>query len=790
MSIYAPLKFQTDAVNKLTICFLRMWKNGGRHLPLVFKAPTGSGKTFMTTNFINELNNRPDWDEDKAFIWITFSDDLAMQSRQKFEAYFENTIKNELLTVNDLNRGKLYKNDVLFLNWQKIVSRAAANRVLRRPEDESMHKETGVYFEDFIDNTHADGREIILIIDESHTHSSTHLSQQMIDYIDPRIILEVSATPENEPGIFDIEEGRAGAVYVRRDDVVDDGLIKEKIRIQTKEELDRFKGDDQDELLLKLGMIKREELRRQFQKLGKNINPLMLIQLPNDDSRLHDLGERKKEEIVLDYLRKHGVDIDSRVAMWFDGNRKNLDFISDNDDEVEFLLFKQAAGTGWDCPRAHVLVMFREIQSSTFYAQTVGRILRMAEPHSKEDYVNTPDLRTGFLYTNYRRDEIKDIETVTGNEPPSIFTGIRDKFKGELTDFSLESAFISRVDYGDLASSAKFQASLIKSFNEYFDIQYEDIADKLTEKLEVRGLETNPVIHNSLVANAVFDDFDLMSLEFKRKGRDVELVVSVNDIEKMFNFFCYKVLEEQTDEDARITNLARSWPRLKSAIRQWFIKSVYYEPRRFYRIFVNDMLKDAGSVFRPAITKALKDFRPILKKVLQDRKRKIEAANLPVFRFLDNYAFTKSYEPIEQKKCVLEKACFRKDYSGRENELRFVRYLEAQPDIKWWFKNGDSGKDYFALRYFNTTEQAERLFYPDWIVRFTDGRIGIFDTKSGITLNTEGRAKGLAERLIELGPDFVGGIVRYANGVYEYCSSADYDDITPSNNNWLPIRDI
>ena len=46
-------------------------------------AETGSGKTFMVTNFVHGLNSLPNWDYDKAFIWITFSDDLAMQSKDK-----------------------------------------------------------------------------------------------------------------------------------------------------------------------------------------------------------------------------------------------------------------------------------------------------------------------------------------------------------------------------------------------------------------------------------------------------------------------------------------------------------------------------------------------------------------------------------------------------------------------------------------------------------------------------------------------------------------------------------
>jgi type III restriction enzyme len=94
------------------------------------------------------------------------------------------------------------------------------------------------------------------------------------------------------------------------------------------------------------------------------------------------------------------------------------------------------------------------------------------------------------------------------------------------------------------------------------------------------------------------------------------------------------------------------------------------------------------------------------------------------------------------------------------------------------------------LRYFNTREQKDKLFYPDWIIRFSNGKIGIFDTKAGMTLNTEGRAVGLAIKLNELGENYIGGIVRYANGVFQYCHSVDYDDMTPANNQWHNLNDI
>lgn len=790
MSVLCPLGFQREAVDKLVISFKKLWRTGNRRLLLVFKSPTGSGKTFMMSSFINELNNLPDWDEDKAFIWITFSDDLAMQSKRKFVDYFENTLKNELLTIDDFNRGKLYKNDILFINWQKLVSRSAENRKLRRPENEEEQKESVYYFEDVIEKTHSDDREIILVIDESHMHKTTTLAKEIVNKVNPRIVIDVSATPDHEPKAQDVEEGREGFVYVKREDVVNQGLIKEKIIVQTEEELKRYGKSDLDEILLKLGMTKREELRQQFEALGKKVNPLMMIQLPNDDHRLHDLGEKKKEDIVLDFLRSRGVDIGSKVALWFDKNKKNLDFISDNDDEIDFLLFKQAAGTGWDCPRAHVLVMFREITSSTFYAQTVGRILRMAEPHNKEDFKNTTDLRSGFLYTNYHRDEIKDIETVVGNKPETIFTGVKDEFKEDIKDFELESSFIPRVDYGDLASSVAFQKSFIESMDTFFDLTVDDILEKLLQKLKAKGLDLDPKLTDRLVVDAQFENIDQMSFDFRMKGGEYNLELSVNDIEKLFNYYCYYILTEQTDEEAKITNIARSWSPLKSSLRVWSRKSLKLDSLQFYKIFINDIMKEAHSVFRPAITKALKDYRPTLDKILKERKSKAEKHESPVFRIKDTYSFTDDCSLINQSRCILEECYLKKDYSGRDNELNFIKYMDNSEKVHWWFKNGDSGKDYFSLKYYNTTEQEERLFYPDWIIKLSDQRFGIFDTKFGQTLRTEGRAKGLANKLQNLGKNFVGGIVCFADGIYKYCDSSEYDDITPSNNKWKPLSNL
>jgi len=788
MAKFTPLPFQQEAIDVLKEMFVRLWVNPERQLPLVLKSPTGSGKTFTSASFINELNGLPNWDQDKAFIWITFSDDLAMQSKEKFQDYFRNSLKNDLLTINDINNGKLKKNDILFLNWQKLVSRSAENRILRRPEDPEMRKESGSYWEDFIDETHKEGREIILVVDEIHRNRTTILAQEIVNYIDPKIIYGISATPSNED---ELKARRHNSYFeVPRQRVVDEGLIKDKIVVQTDEDLRKHGGEDLDRVLLDLGIEKKNKLKEQFEKLGKTINPLVLIQLPNDDKELQDRGEKTKEEVVTNCLKELGVE-DKKIARWF-ANHPRPSFLEENDDEHDFLLFKQAAGTGWDCPRAHVLIMFREISSHTFYAQTVGRILRMVEPQKKDDYKYNPDLRTGYLFTNYERHDINsDYEKITGNKLFIYKSKLKSKFKEDVKDFQLESAFLSRVDYGDLADSVKFQKSFVESMNRYFGITQDDILEKAQQKLAKRGVEFNPNVTNKLIVNAEYTDFDQLSLDLKTKGEDKDFEMSQNDVEKTFNYLCYQVLKEQTDDDSRITNVARSWSPLKSALRVW-LKGIFGpDIALFYRLFVYDILQNAGSKFRPAITKALKDYRPILNKILEQRQKKQKEKEAPIFTLSDLvYQYTEDYVEIEQNNCLMD-SCYLRNYDGKQNEENFVRYIDRKTDsVKWWLKNGDSGKDAFSLLYFNKTNQKDSVFYPDWIIQFNNGKVGIFDTKAGQFLNTEGRAEGLARKLQELGNNFVGGIARFSNGVWEYCDSVDYDDVTPSNNEWKLIEDL
>ena len=239
----------------------------------------------------------------------------------------------------------------------------------------------------------------------------------------------------------------------------------------------------------------------------------------------------------------------------------------------------------------------------------------MAEPDKKEDYNNLQELRTGFLYTNYQRNEVVIPDQSNANRPKIFISYLREDLINKVKNFKLESAFISRVDYGDLASSYKFQMSFMNSMNKYFNLTANDILGKELNKLKEKGIELYPVITNKIIVDAEFEDFDQLYLDFHNKGADLDFEVSHNDIEKTFNYFCYQLLKEQTDEDAKIANVSRSWAPFKSALRVWLKNALGIDYQYYYKVFVFDIL-GASSKFRPAITQAFKDYKPILKAVI------------------------------------------------------------------------------------------------------------------------------------------------------------------------------
>ena len=758
--------FQENAISELRKQFLELWKSDNRKIQLVFKAPTGSGKTIMVAQLLKDLTGDPQFDADKAFIWISFSEDSYSQSKKKLADYYGGAGELDLLDLNDMERKKLNKNNVFFINWQKIKDSTKEGRRLRRT-DEKTDGEEGM-FDEFIKNTHTDKRELILIVDEAHRDSDTELAEELINLIDPKIILKITATPKHIPDVSEINHKRAGFVEVDRDEVVAAGLIKEKIITQTKEDIEKLekKEIDQDELLLKLAFNKRLELREYYDNLGLKINPLVLIQLPNDDKARKETLDKSKLDIVKDFLNKNGIK-EKDIAIWLSDKKENLDEIEKNDSEVSFLIFKQAAATGWDCPRASVLVMFREIKNPIFHTQTVGRILRTVNGQ----FYPIPELNRGYLFTNYERNTIELPDNKGGKNKPFIYKSER---KPSIKPLRLESTFLSRTDYNDLGDS--FQLIFRKVANRYFELKERESVNYAKKKLEERGLELNDAkVRNDLIINAEIEDFDNFIEEIRHNGEDLTEDTSKNDIERLYNLLCYDIVAKQADEDKKFAP-ERSWGKVKTALNVWFAETLNEKRAHYYVIIVNDLLKpENSSVLRKLLSESLGLYRPIREEEVDkkaSRAKRTESLDIP----RKELWFTEDYEEIQNvKRSAVSPFYIRKNYLGKKNETEFIQtFLESTKIVEWWYKNGEHGSEHFAIPY-SSSYYREDLFYPDWIVKLKNGKILICDTKAGDSAkedyeHTKEKAEALQKWLKNNNiskTKYVGGIVVNHNGIWK-----------------------
>ena len=125
--------FQKIAIDQLSLTFLDLWKTGEYRLPLVFKAPTGAGKTLMMAEFLRCLDDNYQFHEDKAYIWVSFGgDESYSQSKGKLYHYFNEGTDMNLKDVNNLSEEKLYKNNIFFINWSKIKGTDKESKKLRK----------------------------------------------------------------------------------------------------------------------------------------------------------------------------------------------------------------------------------------------------------------------------------------------------------------------------------------------------------------------------------------------------------------------------------------------------------------------------------------------------------------------------------------------------------------------------------------------------------------------------------------------------------------------------------
>ena len=182
-------------------------------------------------------------------------------------------------------------------------------------------------------------------------------------------------------------------------------MIKKEVLInpELKDSYKNEKNIDIDEFILAKAIEKQELLQNIYNEKNTNIKPLLLVQLPSEAKATSELDRTKLKRTIEILNAKFNKNFENKkLAIWLSDDKTNRDLIDLPDSPVEILIFKQAIATGWDCPRAQILVMFRDIKTPTFEIQTIGRILRMPKARHYDD----ENLNRAYIFTDLEKAEI------------------------------------------------------------------------------------------------------------------------------------------------------------------------------------------------------------------------------------------------------------------------------------------------------------------------------------------------------------------------------------------------
>lgn len=407
--------FQTTSAQQIIeeLADAREGARKGKLEAVVLSAPTGSGKTITVAAVIDWLFGGADGIEARpqtTFLWLSDSPELNQQSYGKLIAACDNVdfTKIETIDSQEFDQSTLSPGRVYFINTQLL----GKDKLLTKGGD----KKTFTFWQTVQNTIKERPEDLILIIDEAHRGAGVSdrarkpIMQKFItgsedDGLDPvPIVLGMSATPQRFTELLGNTQRIQRPVNITPEMVRNSGLLKDLIQVTTN------KGttiqSDLTHLQTAAARWKkaREEWENYCTKAGEKdtVKPVLVVQVQDGNERtltatpLDDVvkviqketGPLAVNEIVHCFQDKEEIEYGGCIIRKMEASR-----IQDATD-VKVVLFKTALTTGWDCPRAEVMMSFRKSVDATTIAQLVGRMIRtpLARRIETDESLNTVDL--------------------------------------------------------------------------------------------------------------------------------------------------------------------------------------------------------------------------------------------------------------------------------------------------------------------------------------------------------------------------------------------------------------
>ena len=450
--------YQRDAVRD-ALSNLRkarcLWQGESDKTAFSLTAVTGAGKTVMAAAAFEALfhgDDEFDFDADPGAVVIWFSDDPSLNEQTRFrlmEASDRINHTDMVVVENTFNRPRFEAGKIYFLNTQKLGKNSLLVRGFDQEETATkagnmlpgIRPDLRAYtIWDTIKNTIEDPElTLYLVLDEAHRGMGNATPKEKGTIVQRLIngaggvpgipaVWGISATVErfNQAIEFAGKHIKLPNVVVDAVKVQESGLIKDTILLDIPDEIGDF-----DTVLVRRATDKLKESSTAWAEYAKQqeeahvVVPLMVLQVPNTPDpneigrALDTIFERYPDLPATSVAHVFGEHTTQRF-----GNR-DVPYIEPQRVQestwIRILIAKDAISTGWDCPRAEVMVSFRAANDRTHITQLLGRMVRspLARRIPGNDRLNAVDC----LLPKFSKKTVEEVvdALMTGDDsaPPS-----------------------------------------------------------------------------------------------------------------------------------------------------------------------------------------------------------------------------------------------------------------------------------------------------------------------------------------------------------------------------------
>jgi len=360
---------------------------------------------------------------------------------------------HRLVTVDSesFDEERLAPGHVYFINTQLL----GKDKLLTKGGD----KKTFTFWQTVANTIAAGPEDFVLIIDEAHRGAGVSekarkpIMQKFITGSEgdglPAVplVLGMSATPQRFTELLGSSQRTQRPVHISPDMVRQSGLLKDLIIVTT----NKATTIESDLTHLQNAAGRWKHFRERWEayctkeKEKEIVKPVLVVQVQDGSgdtltaSPLHDAvaviqretGPLAVNEIVHCFQDKEEIQYGGCIIRRMDSSR-----IQDAPD-VKVVLFKTALTTGWDCPRAEVMMSFRRSVDATTIAQLVGRMIRtpLARRIESDEALNVVEL---FL-PHYDTENLETVLNALRN--PEAHEGVPSDVTTQAVEYPRNPAF-------------------------------------------------------------------------------------------------------------------------------------------------------------------------------------------------------------------------------------------------------------------------------------------------------------------------------------------------------------